>query len=349
MTRKIAGTPGGTGPVATRRAVLKGAGATAIAAAGATVLGKTLFAPAIAAAPVKVRLAWTEVAACHSPLGFGVAKGFFQKAGVEVELFNQGASGQTLIQALATGKADIGSGLTFEWLKPLEQGFDVKLFAGTHGGCTRLLATPASGITDLEGLRGKTIVSYDVASPPKLSFQVTLARAGIDPETGVNWTVAPFDLLGEVAARGEADAVAQLDPWAWSIQKQHGFKLLADTQTGNFDGAVCCVLGANGPFFEQNRDALQRVTAANIEIHEYAAEHPDEVAAWYKEALNPGGLSTEDLTEILAGFVLHNHPVGEPLIKEIARASDDLKLIKVLDATTDPDEFARRITVSLLG
>ena len=27
----------------------------------------------------KVRLAWTEVAACHSPLGFGVAKGLYAK------------------------------------------------------------------------------------------------------------------------------------------------------------------------------------------------------------------------------------------------------------------------------
>ncbi|PYF12655.1 NitT/TauT family transport system substrate-binding protein [Rhodobacter viridis] len=332
-----------------RRSLIKGAAVTVVASGALAAGGARLFTPAIAGPAPKVRLAWTEVAACHSPLGFGVAKGFFAKQGVDVELFNQGASGQTLIQALATGKADIGSGLTFEWLKPLEQGFDVKLFAGTHGGCTRLLATEASGVSDLQGLRGKTIVSYDVASPPKQSFQVTLAKAGLDPERDVNWIVAPFDLLGEVAARGEADAVAQLDPWAWSLQKQHKFKLIADTQTGVFQDAVCCVLGANGPFLEQNRDTLQRVAAANIEIHEYAAAHPEEVAAWYKEALNPAGLSTEDLAEILAGFVLHNHPVGEPLVREIARASSDLKLIKVIDEGTDPEEFARRITVNLLG
>ncbi len=85
-----------------RRDVLKTAGAVgAVASAGA--LGGKVFAPAIAAPAPKIRLAWTEVAACHSPLGFGVAKGFYAKHNLDIELFFQGASGQTLIQALATG------------------------------------------------------------------------------------------------------------------------------------------------------------------------------------------------------------------------------------------------------
>ena len=130
-----------------RRALLKTAGAVGVAAAGG-VLGRQVFSPAIAAPAPKIRLAWTEVAACHSPLGFGVARGIYAKHNLDVELFFQGASGQTLIQALATSKADAGAGLIGDWLKPLEQGFDVKITAGTHGGCMRLLAsktsTPAS-------------------------------------------------------------------------------------------------------------------------------------------------------------------------------------------------------------
>ena len=47
---------------------------------------------------------------------------------------------------MASGKADGGVGMALGWLKPLEQGFDVKLTAGLHGGCIRLLTTksPAS-------------------------------------------------------------------------------------------------------------------------------------------------------------------------------------------------------------
>ena len=66
-------------------------------------------------APLKtVSLAWTQGAAGHSPLAFGVAHGFFTKRGVDVVLYNQGDIGQTLIQALATDKADIGIGLLLD-------------------------------------------------------------------------------------------------------------------------------------------------------------------------------------------------------------------------------------------
>src|ERR1700744_6784143 len=127
-----------------RRMLLKTVGAVGIAAAGG-VLSRQIFPPAIAAPAPKIRLAWTEVAACHSPLGFGVAKGIYAKHNLDVDLYYQGASGQTLIQELPTNKANAGAGLIGDWLKPLEQGFDVKLFVGWHGGCPGLPASQGSG------------------------------------------------------------------------------------------------------------------------------------------------------------------------------------------------------------
>ncbi|GLR46076.1 ABC transporter substrate-binding protein [Mesorhizobium amorphae] len=335
-----------------RRTVLKSvgiAGAAAAAAAAVGIVGSRSVGYAIAGNAPKVRLAWTEVAACHSPLGFGVAKGFYARHNLDVELFYQGASGQTLIQALATGKADAGAGLIGDWLKPLEQGFDVKLFVGSHGGCQRLLASSASGIKDIAGVKGKTIATYGIGAPPQVAFQVTLAKNGIDPETDVTWKPVPFDLVGETVNRGEAELAAHLDPWAYSIEKKFNFTKIADTQTGVYEGATCCVLGANGPFLDANRDALRRLAEANIEIHEYVTSHPDEVAKWYLEALNPAGLSLEDLEAIIGGLVTHNHPIGPELVAQIQRASEDLRLVKVLDATTDPKAFAERITVNLLA
>lgn len=319
-----------------------------VAATGTLAAGR-LFTPAIAAPAPKVRLAWTEVAACHSPLGFGVAKGIYAKHDVDVELFYQGASGQTLIQALATGKADAGAGLIGDWLKPLEQGFDVKLFVGSHGGCQRLLASPASGVKTLADVKGKTIATYGLGVSPQIAFQIVLAKAGLDPEKDITWKVVPFELVGDAVARGDADLAAHLDPWAWSIEKKFGLTKIADTQTGAFEGHTCCVLGANGPFLAANKDALRRVAEANIEIHEYTAAHPDEVANWYFEALKPAGLTRDALTEILAGLVTHDHPIGRPLTEQVRLASEDLKLVRVLESTTDPAALAERVTVDILA
>jgi NitT/TauT family transport system substrate-binding protein len=335
-------------PPLSRRAVLKTVGAAGVAVSAAA-LGSRVFSPAVAGPAPKIRLAWTEVAACHSPLGFGVAKGIYSKHNLDVELFYQGASGQTLIQALATGKADAGAGLIGDWLKPLEQGFDVKLFVGSHGGCQRLLASKASGVKTLADVKGKTIATYGIGAPPQVAFQVTLAKAGIDPENDVTWKAVPFDLVGETVNRGDADLAAHLDPWAWSIEKKFGFTKIADTQTGVYEGHTCCVLGANGPFLQANKDALRRLAEANIEVHDYTANHPDEVAQWYFDNLKPPGLSVADLTEILGKLLYHDHPIGQALIDQIRITSEDLKLVKVLEPSTDPKAFAERITVNLLA
>ena len=328
-----------------RRGVLRAAGA--VVAAGA--LGSRVFSPAIAGPAPKIRLAWTEVAACHSPLGFGVAKGLYAKHNLDIDLYYQGASGQTLIQALATNKSDAGAGLIGDWLKPLEQGFDVKLFVGSHGGCQRLLASQKSGVKDIAGVKGKTIATFGIGAPPQVAFQVTLAKAGIDPETDVTWKAVPFDLVGESAARGDADIAAHMDPWAWSIEKKFNFLKIADTQTGVYKNHTCCVLGANGPFLKANKDALRRLAQANIEVHDYTANHPEEVAQWYFDNLKPPGLSVQDLAEIIGSLTYHDHPIGQALVDQIRLTAEDLKLVKVLEPSTDPKAFAERVTVNLLA
>ena len=336
-------------PIAiSRRNVLKVAGAVGVAAS-AGALGAQVFSPAIAGPAPKVRLAWGDIAACHSPLGFGVARGIYAKHKLDVELYPFTSNGQTVIQALATGKADAGAGLIGDWLKPLEQGFDVKLFVGSHGGCGRLFASEKSGVKDLKDLKGKTIATFVMGASPQTVLQVSIFKAGVDPNADVNWKVVPFDLVGETVARGGADAGIHIDPWAWSIEKNNNLLHIADTQSGYYEGHTCCVLGVNGGFLTANKDAIRRLAEANIEVHEYTASHPGEVAKWYAENLKPAGLTEADLTEILGALVYHNHPVGQSLIDQIRIATEDLKLVKVMDPETDPKVFAERVTVNILA
>jgi NitT/TauT family transport system substrate-binding protein len=331
-----------------RRNVLWAAGALGVAAS-AGALGGRIFSPAIAGPAQKIRLGWGDVAACHAPLGFGVSKGLFAQHNLDVELYPFASSGQTAIQAIATSKADAAAGLLGDWLKPLEQGFDVKLFVGSHGGCGRIFASEKSGIKDLKDLKGKTIATFVMGASPQTVLQVSIFKAGVDPQADITWKTVPFDLVGETVARGEADAGMHIDPWAWSIEKKHNLVHIADTQSGYYEGHTCCVLGANGQFLAANKDAVRRLADANIEIHEYTASHPDEVAKWYADNLKPPGLTEADLTEILGALVYHDHPVGQPLIDQVRIGAEDLKLVQVLDPTTDPKALAERVTVNILA
>ena len=331
-----------------RRAILTTVGAVGVAGA-AGVLGSRVFSPAIAGPAPKVRLFWGDIAACHSPLGFGVAKGFYAKHNLDVELYPFSSNGQTVVQALATGKADAGAGLVGDWLKPLEQGFDVKLFVGSHGGCGRLFASEKSGIKDLKDLKGKTIATYAMGASPQTVLQVSIFKAGVDPQDDVTWKVVPFDLVGETVARGEADAGMHIDPWAWSIEKKNNLRHIADTQTGYYEGHTCCVLGANGPYprRQQGRHAApRRGEYRSARIYRRPPRRSGQVVRRESQA---SGLTEADLTEILGALVYHNHPVGQPLIDQIRIAAEDLKLVKVMDPETDPKAFAERVTVNILA
>jgi NitT/TauT family transport system substrate-binding protein len=93
----------------------------------------------------KLKLSWNAGAICTAPVPVAVKQGFFAKHGLDVELINFAGSTDQLLEAIATGKSDAGVGMALRWIKPLEQGFDVKLTAGIHGGCMRLLATGVRG------------------------------------------------------------------------------------------------------------------------------------------------------------------------------------------------------------
>src|ERR1700747_1723859 len=127
-------------------------------------------APVLRGPPRKLRLSWNAGAVCLTPVPVAIDFGFFQKQNLDVELVNYSGSTDQLLEAIATGKSDAGLGMALRVLKPLEQGFDVKITTATHGGCMRLLAAKGSGVTKLEDLKGKTVGVADLGAPDKNFF-----------------------------------------------------------------------------------------------------------------------------------------------------------------------------------
>ena len=124
-------------------------------------------------------------------LPVAIDHGFFQKHNLDVELVNYSGSTDQLLEAIATGKSDAGLGMALRWLKPLEQGFDVKIAAGTHGGCMRVLTRTNSGVDKLADLKGKIVAVGDLGGPDKNFFSIQLAKLGIDPNKDVDWRPYP--------------------------------------------------------------------------------------------------------------------------------------------------------------
>src|SRR6266850_2496842 len=224
----------------------------------ATASGEELQGP-----PRQLKLAWNANAACTIAAPVAKERGIFAKHNLDVEFVNFGGSTDQLLEAIATGKADAGLGLALRWLKPLEQGFDVKITTGVHGGCIRLLGSKMANIDSFEALRGKSIAISDQASPAKNFFSIVLAKKGIDPVQDVEWRQYPGNLLALAVEKGEAQALADIDPLTYLWLKEGKLNEIATNLSGEYADRTCCLLAIRGSLV---RDELQVAAALTRSI-----------------------------------------------------------------------------------
>jgi NitT/TauT family transport system substrate-binding protein len=294
-----------------------------------------------------LKLTWNASAICTVGVPVAQQKGYFQKRNLDIDLINFGGSTDQLLEAIATGKADAGVGMALRWLKPLEQGFDVRITTGVHGGCMRLLASKESGITSLEQLKGKTVGVADLGSPDKNFFSIRLAKLGIDPLTGVEWKVYPADLLAVALKKGEVQAFTGGDPLAWVLRDRDNLTEVATNLDAEYAHRACCVLGVRGSLIREDKPAAAAVTEAILEAQQFVFENPDEAAAIF--APYAPSAKPEQLAAMLRSHTHGHHPIGADLRQEIALYTEELKGISVIKPSTNTKKFAAKVYADVLS
>lgn len=294
-----------------------------------------------------VKLAWGQTAVCQSPISVALKRGFFEQYNLTVEPINFSGPTDQLLQAIATGHADGGIGMALRWLKPLEQGFDVALTVGTHGGCMRLLAAPDGKIAKIEDLRGKKVAVTDAASPVRNFFAIRLAEIGIDPDKEVEWLQYPQDLFGEALKKGEVDALAGDDPHLYLIREREKLTEVATNLEGPYAMSTCCVLGLRGSLVRDQPDVASAITRAIVDAQAWTAANPDEAAEIFAPFV-PGKVPAATLATILRSHTHSHHSTGAALRKDVAFFTNKLKTINVIRQNTDADAFARKIVPDVL-
>ena len=304
--------------------------------------------PAASGPLTPVKLAWNATGICTAAAPLAKESGIFAAHGLDVDFVNFGGSTETLLEAIATGKADTGIGMALRWLKPLEQGFDVRITAGLHGGCIRLLGSQASGVTKLDDLKGKTVAISDQASPAKNFFSLLLAKRGIDPDS-VQWRNYPAEALPLAIEKGEAHALADNDPRTWIFLKESQGKLIevASNLSGEFQTRSCCVLAIRSTLIRDDKRTATALTVALLESAHLVASQP--LAAAKAFAAYGGKGSLADLADMLRSHTQNHNPVGKPLKQEIADYTDELKLVNVIKPSTNAARFADKVYADVLS
>ena len=305
-------------------------------------------APALTGTPRKLKLSWNAGAVCLAPLPIALDYGFFKKQNLDVELVNFAGSTDQLLEAIATGKTDGGLGMALRWLKPLEQGFDVKITAGTHGGCMRVLTRADSGVNRLEDLKGKAVAVGDFAGPDKNFFSIQLAKLGIDPNRDVDWRAYPGNLLNVAVEKGEVQAFLSSDPLAYLWLKDPAYKEVASNLDGVYRDMSCCIVGLRGTLVRNEPEVARAVTQALLDAAMFTSQNP-EAAAKSFQPYAPKAATYADLEGMVRYHTHHHHPTGEMLKRELRAYADDLKAISVFKPSTDTAKFAERIYVDVFA
>ena len=305
-------------------------------------IADSLPAPVILSPRRAIKFAWSGTGVCTSSVPVALHRGYFDRHGLDVEVVNFSGSQDQILESIATGKTDAGVSFALQWLKPLEQGLQVNFTTGVHGGCIRLLAKAGSGLTTVPQLRGKRIGVTAMVAAAKNFYAIQLTKAGIDPNSDVEWRVFPGDLLDVAMKNGEIDAIADADPNVNILEKRNKGQLV--TIDTNLDGPYrdlsCCVLGIRASLIQNEPDVARALTQAILEAAEHVATDPDDAGAVFARYST---LPAADLAAMLRTHTHHHHPPGPELVDELAVYIADMRLIGVLKPSTDPHRFATRL------
>jgi NitT/TauT family transport system substrate-binding protein len=342
-----------------RRRLLRGAGLlTPLVLLGHKTLAQTaapgLAAPAIVKSLTKLTFVWTPTSPCLVVVGLGQRQGIFAKHGLEVETLNVGSDTTAILEAVALGKADATSNNILRFIKPLEAGFDVKLSAGVHAGCSYLIGSHGAGITNVADLRGKRIGLADLGNPNRFLYSSVLKKAGIDPETDVTWRQYPADLFPMAIEKGEIDAFVDNHPNVYFAVKRSKGDLfeLAANGSGELGQRTCCVLALGGKLVRDNRSAAAALTRAMVEASLLVDSDLDLAVKTALDFAPQSVAGPKEVHDMLGSYPYDAHrgcPTGEEFRQQVLSFARDLKDVGILKPSTDPIRFTNKITVDVLN
>jgi NitT/TauT family transport system substrate-binding protein len=243
---------------------------------------------------------------CGSPISIASLNGYYAEEGLDVTLVS-GASFEVIRSALASGKMPINNG-DFQYFPSVQEGLDVKLIAGLHEGCIKILVPNDSPVRTLADLKGKRIAVDEIGGTPMAVASVALGSVGLDPKKDAVWLPFPGDQEIQAVDRGQADVVAAWDPIATIAEQTGNYRTILDIATHPlFAGRNCCFLFASGKLVKENPGVVAGVLRAINKAIEYEGKDP--VAAANKLVDNKK-VATDDkalVAKLLASFNYKDH------------------------------------------
>jgi NitT/TauT family transport system substrate-binding protein len=237
----------------------------------------------------------------ETPLWVSFQKGFFKEEGLKVELVE--TAFEDLQQQMNSGQVD---GITADYriFRPLARGLKLKLIAGLHGGCIRIIAATGSKIKSIGDLKHKTIGVEAIGDGPMVVSSLLLRSNGIDTVKQVTWKAVSKTELTKKLAEGRIDAAAVWETAGlarassdtvviFSTARNKSF-LQSHNSYRHFYGSF---LGLREGLIQNDPQTAAAVSRAWLKAARWVGDHPQEAAKIM--ASRPEDDNSQVATEIL--------------------------------------------------
>ncbi len=292
----------------------------------------------------KVRVGYIGLT-CEASIFSAVENGYFKDEGLDVELIK--CDWKNYKDTLALGGYDITQHLVMYFLKPIEQGLDVKFTGGIHSGCLRVQAAAKSDITTVEQLRGKRIGVPGMGTPPFVYTNRVLKRHGIDGSKEIEWKVFPVGELGLAIDKGEVDAVADSEPIGSMLLTSGKVRNVADQAVDEgYKDEYCCEVVANGKWLTANPKAAAGATRALLKGAKYVEANP---AAAAQMSIDKKYLASNPKLNAIALSKLSYIPSVSRAESSVKTAAQEMIAAGMLAPNTNVDELSKRAFAHLDG
>jgi sulfonate transport system substrate-binding protein len=297
-----------------------------------------------AASSNKIRVGYIGLT-CEAPIFTAVEKGFFKEEGLDVSLVK--CEWANYKDVLALGGFDITHHLVMYFLKPIEQGLDVKFTAGIHRGCLRVQAAKKGNINSIKDLRGKRIGVPGMGTPPFIFANRVLGANGIDASKEITWRVFPAGELGLALDKGEVDAVADSEPIGSLLLAEDKVKNVADQAAdAPYKDEYCCAVIVNGKFLAANPKATAAATRALLKAAKWVEANP---AAAARLSVEKKYLASNPELNTVAISHLRYVPSVSGAETAVNSAAEEMKIAGMLSPTTDVVGLAKKAFAHLDG
>src|SRR5438046_1763659 len=292
----------------------------------------------------KIRVGYIGLT-CEAPIFTAVENGFFKEEGLDVSLVK--CEWANYKDVLALGGYDITHHLVMYFLKPIEQGLDVKFTGGIHRGCLRVQAGTKSSIRTVQDLRGKRIVLPGMGAPPFIFANRVLGAHGIDPSKDITWLVFPAGELGLALDKGEVDAVADSEPIGSLLLADGKVRNIADQAAdAPYKDEYCCAVLVNGKFLARNPKASAAATRALLKAAKWVEANP---AAAARLSVEKKYLASNAELNTVAISHLRYVPSVSGADEAVKSAAAEMKTAGMLSPSTNVAELAKRAFAHLDG